>query len=174
MRLPPLGIEGLHRRLCVAHGNRRRVAVAPIQNQLHRCGFARMQLLPKARADVQHQHHALVGDGVSNRVGIGEILGTHKGATALEASHQRCGLGTAAFVQQGVVGAGDVVSGHVAEQQRLHDHRHEQQQPAARVLHDGQQFLAAEVQQGQDPVAHGQPLSCLRVWRKASNRNSVA
>src|SRR5690606_36558867 len=63
----------------------------------------------------------------------------------------------------------------IAEKQRLQDRRHEKDDPAARILEDGEQFLADEREDATKRSGHRKPhASLFRVAARATARRTTA
>ncbi|KAF1072089.1 MAG: hypothetical protein GAK39_00842 [Variovorax sp.] len=149
-----LGVVALHHRAHVARGRARGVGVARIEDQLHRRALAGREPLLEVGAELHHQQRLLRVDDLAD-VGLRAQRGDaveHTGA--VEPRDQLGGRAAMALVEQRIGHVAQVVGGGVAEDQALHQRRHDQDHAARGVLEDREQFLAAEVGDAQQEVEH--------------------
>ena len=130
--------------LAVAEGDGRRIRVAPVRNELERCGPPRLNAAGEIRRNGEpHGDFPVVYHAVN-------VFFRGRGGLAPEDSRAfqvRDVLGgrfSAVFVQHGVWHAGDVHGGGIAEDGYLDDGRDDEGQPAFFVPEHGQQFFSDE------------------------------
>ena len=146
--------------------------VATVQDQLQVAASLPGQALLEIGAHVQHEEGIAAIDDPGNIFHPPQGLHPLEDPGGVEAGEQFTGRCPVALVKHGVGHVVEVVGRAVAEQQRLHDRRRDEDHTVGGILDDGQELLATEVQQAaddRDEIGHGvSPASCVCIAAQRS------